>query len=61
MMRALFDSAVDAIITIDSNGIIHSFNNKATELFGFTNEEVIGRNVNILMPEPYRSNHRIFE
>ena len=56
-LRALLDAAVDAIIVIDQHGQILSFNAAAESLFGYRSAEVIGKRVEILMPEPYRSHH----
>lgn len=56
-LRAILDTAVEAIATIDEFGVIESFNLAAQRMFGFTAEEVIGQNVKILMPEPYSDEH----
>ena len=55
--RALLDAAVDGIIAIDHEGNVVEFNPAAQRLFGYTAEEIIGRNVSELMPEPDRSRH----
>jgi len=57
MIRLILDSAVDGIITIDQTGTILSFNASARRIFGYTEEEVIGQNVKMLMPSPYRDLH----
>lgn len=54
---ALLDAAVQAIIFIDGDGLIRCFNSAAERMFGYRAAEVLGRNVSLLMPEPYRSRH----
>ncbi|GAB5535045.1 MAG: hypothetical protein Rubg2KO_12940 [Rubricoccaceae bacterium] len=55
--HAIFETTVDGVITIDARGRIESFNEGAERIFEFTAGEVIGRNVHVLMPEPYHSEH----
>jgi two-component system, LuxR family, sensor kinase FixL len=55
--RAIVNSAVDGIIVIDRRGLIEAFNPAAERLFGYTEANVIGHNVDMLMPSPYREEH----
>ena len=55
--KAILETTVDGIITIDGEGTIESFNQAAEEIFGYDAEEVIGENVKMLMPPPYREEH----
>lgn len=56
-LSAVLKTAVTSIITIDTSGIIRSFNPAAERLFGYKADEVISRNVSMLMPEPDQTNH----
>ncbi|KFZ39157.1 response regulator receiver protein [Shewanella mangrovi] len=56
-LKATLDTAVDAIITLDTVGTIREFNPAAEKLFGWTEAEVLGCNIKKLMPEPDRSQH----
>lgn len=57
LAEAVLDASVDAIITINEHGKILSFNRAASKMFGYDEEEVIGKNVKILMPFPHNENH----
>ncbi len=56
-MRAILQTAVDAIITIEEHGIIESVNPAAEKMFGYAAAELLGKNVKVLMPSPYRDEH----
>ncbi len=55
--RAILQSMVDAMVTIDSKGRILHVNNSVTRLFGYEQSELVGSNVSMLMPEPDRTAH----
>jgi PAS domain S-box-containing protein len=57
MAEAALDSAVNAIAIIDDEGIVQRTNPAARKLFGYDSAEMLGRNISMLMPEPYRSAH----
>ncbi len=56
-LRSVLDTVPDAMVVIDSRGIIQSFSAAAERLFGYSEREIVGRNVNVLMPAPYREQH----
>jgi len=57
LLTAIIETAIDGIITIDMRGLIESVNPAGLKLFGYELEEVIGKNINVLMPEPDKSAH----
>jgi PAS domain S-box-containing protein len=57
LLKAIIDTAIDGIITIDERGRIESINPAACKLFQYIPEEVIGNNVSMLMPPPDREQH----
>lgn len=57
LFRAVVEAALDAIVVIDRRGIIRSINEATRRTFGYAAGELVGRNVKILMPEPYAGEH----
>ena len=55
--RAVLDTVLDGIITIEPNGRVATFNPGATRIFGYQPQEIIGHNVRELMPPPYQEQH----
>ncbi|NOZ39005.1 MAG: PAS domain S-box protein [Planctomycetes bacterium] len=56
-LQAILDTAVEAIITIDDRGVCESVNAAAEVMFGYSTEEIIGKNITLLMPAPFRQEH----
>lgn len=56
-VRAILDNVADGIITINAYGLIDNVNRTTETMFGYAAADLVGRNVSILMPEPYRSDH----
>ena len=56
-LRSILDTVPEAMIVIDANGSVTSFSAAAAQLFGYRPEEVVGQNVKMLMPAPYRGEH----
>ena len=57
MLTAIVDNVIDGLISIDELGNIESFNRACERLFGYSQSEVLGHNIKMLMPEPYHSGH----
>jgi two-component system sensor kinase FixL len=56
-LAAIINTTVDGIIVIDSRGLIESINPAGQRLFGYTEPELVGQNVSILMPSPFHEQH----
>jgi two-component system, LuxR family, sensor kinase FixL len=56
-LKAVVDTAVDGVILIDSLGTVRMFNPACEDIFGYRDDEVVGRNVKMLMPTPFHEEH----
>lgn len=56
-LDAIYKTSIDALIIINNRGIIQRCNPTTEELFGYSNAELVGQNVRMLMPDPHRSEH----
>lgn len=56
-LRAIIETAADAIVMINTKGIVQEFNITAEKMFGWKAKEIIGKNVKILMPDPFQRDH----
>ncbi|MCG8551690.1 MAG: PAS domain S-box protein, partial [Desulfobacterales bacterium] len=56
-LRGIIDTAFNGIIVIDGRGFINEFSPAAQKIFGYSKKEILGKNINILLPEPYRNGH----
>ena len=57
LLQIVLQTVLDGMIVIDSAGCVQSFNRAAEKIFGYSPDEVIGRNVKVLMPAPYQAEH----
>ncbi|MDH5484510.1 MAG: PAS domain S-box protein [Gammaproteobacteria bacterium] len=56
-LSSILDNMVDGLVTIDEMGLIESFNKAAEHIFGYGSDEVTGKNISMLMPQPYAQEH----
>jgi len=59
-LQSILDTVPDAMVVLDERGVIQSFSAAAERLFGWTAAEIVGRNVKVLMPSPYREAHDFY-
>lgn len=59
-LKAILNTVLEGIITIDTKGIVQNFNPAAEQIFGYTSNEVIGKNIHMLMPEETRNQHNAY-
>jgi two-component system sensor kinase FixL len=57
LVRAVVKTAADSIITVGQDGIVIGINPATERMFGYSEQELVGKNISVLMPEPYRSEH----
>lgn len=57
-LRSIFDTAPEALIVIDERGLVQAFSASAERMFGWEAAEVLGRDINMLMPAPFRGEHK---
>lgn len=57
LLKAIIENAIDGIITIDERGHIETINPSACKLFQYAQDEVVGKNISMLMPQPYHREH----
>lgn len=57
VMRAILENIMVGVVQIDRYGTVRFFNTAASKMFGYTADEILGKNVNVLMPEPFHSQH----
>jgi two-component system sensor kinase FixL len=56
-LQSILDTVPDAMVVIDEHGVMQSFSSAASRLFGYASDDVLGKNVRMLMPSPYRESH----
>jgi two-component system sensor kinase FixL len=60
LLAAIQEASIDGIVTIDTRGIMQTFNPAAERIFGYSAAEAIGQNVKMLMPRPFREQHDLY-